>query len=53
MNSVNLPEIYLNLTLLNNIFIRNITNTLILLTKKLEDTIFPNFIANISLCVEM
>ena len=51
MNSVNLPHIYLNLTLLNSIFIRNITNTLILPTKKLEDTVLPIFTANISLSV--
>ena len=51
MNSVNFPELYLNLTLLNNIFMRNITNNLTLPTKKLKDITFQNVTANISLCV--
>ena len=51
MNSVSLPGLYLNLTLLNNIFMRNITNTLTLPMKKLKDITFQNFSANFSLCV--
>ena len=50
MNSVNSRELYLNLTLLNNIFMRNITNTLTLPMKKLKDITFQNFTASISLC---
>ena len=50
MNSVNLRKLYLNLTLLNNIFMRNITNTLTFPMKKLKDITFQNFTANISLC---
>ena len=40
MNSVKSRELYLNLTLLNGIFMKNITNTVTLPTQKLEDISF-------------
>ena len=40
MNSVKSRELYLNLTLLNGIFMKNITNTVTLPTQKFEDISF-------------
>ena len=51
MNLVNLRELYLNLTLFNDILITNITNNLTVPAKKLEDISFQSFTATLSLCV--
>ena len=40
MNSANSRELYLNLTLLNDTFMRNITNTVTMPTQKFEDISF-------------